>query len=287
MPEPPPPPAQPDPTPQDAAVEDTAVEDVAVVDPAAPSTGDSTGGKGGPTPGVRRLLSALTSRPSRGQLIAAALLALLGYAAAVQIQLTHSTNAFVGQRREDLIELLDSLSGASDRAQQQISDLQSTRDQLESSSSSRAAAIADAQRRLDDLKILAGTVGATGPGVTVTVDDPEASVTAASMLNGIEELRDAGAEAIQINDSVRVVGSSYITGSPGALAVDGKPVHAPYVIRAIGSAHTLSEAVGFPGGLADEISSLGGKVTVQEQDTVDITALHTADQPQYSHPTGQ
>jgi uncharacterized protein YlxW (UPF0749 family) len=59
------------------------------------------------------------------------------------------------------------------------------------------------------------------------------------------------------------------------------------VIEAIGSAHTLSDAVGFPGGLADEISSLGGKVTVQEDDSVEVDALHPVDQPQYSHPTGQ
>ncbi len=61
----------------------------------------------------------------------------------------------------------------------------------------------------------------------------------------------------------------------------------PYVIQAIGSAHTLSDAVGFPGGLADEISSLGGKVTVQENESVEVDALHPAEQPQYSHPTDQ
>lgn len=237
--------------------------------------------------GRQRLWSAFTARPRRGQLIAAALLALLGYAAAVQIQLTHASNDFAGQRRQDLIELLDSLSAASDRSEQEISGLQSTLDDLRSSSSGRAAAIADAQRRLADLQILAGTVAATGPGVTVTIEDPQASVTAASLLNGVEELRDAGAEAMQLNHSVRIVSSSWFGGTPGALTVDGRPVHAPYVIEAIGSAHTLSDSVGFPGGLSDEISSLGGLVTVQEGDLVRVSALHPPEPPQYSHPTGQ
>lgn len=239
-----------------------------------------------PPLGAQRLWSALTGRPRRGQLIAAVLLALLGYAATVQIQLTASSNDFAGQRREDLVDLLDSLSGASDRAQQQISQLQSTRDDLESSASGRAAAVAEAQQRLIDLEILAGTIRARGPGVTVTIEDPQSSVTPAALLNGIEELRDAGAEAIQVNTSVRLVQSSWISGSAGMVTIDGHRVQAPYIVRAIGSAHTLSDAVGFPGGLADEISSLGGTVTVQENESVTVDALHPVEQPQYSHVTG-
>jgi uncharacterized protein YlxW (UPF0749 family) len=235
----------------------------------------------------RRLLDALISRPSRNQLLVAALLGLLGYAAAVQIQITHSSDAFAGQSRENLVELLDSLSGASDRAEQQINELEAARTQLQDSASGRSAAIATAQQRLGDLEILAGTVAAQGPGVTITIDDPQASVTPASLLNGIEELRDAGAEAIQVNHDVRFVESSWIGGTPGDVVMDGHAVRAPYVIRAIGSAHTLSDAVDFPGGLADEISSLGGQVTVEENDSLQITALHPAVRPQYAHPTGQ
>jgi uncharacterized protein YlxW (UPF0749 family) len=236
--------------------------------------------------GARLLWHAVTARPGRSQLLAAVLLAFLGYAAAVQIQLTRSSDDFAGQRRQDLVELLDSLSGASDRAQQQINQLEGTRDQLASSSSRQSAALANARQRLADLQILAGTAPATGPGVVITIKDPEASVTAASMLNGIEELRDAGAEALQVNHTVRLVASSWVSGTPGRITIDGHLLHAPYVIVAVGSAHTLSDAVGFPGGLSDEIASLGGQVTVQEEGSVSVTALHPAERPQYAQPTG-
>jgi len=236
--------------------------------------------------GPQRLWSAVRGRPRRGQLIVGVLLAFLGYSAAVQIQLTHSSNDFAGQRRQDLVELLDSLSGASDRAQMQISELQSSRDALQSSSSGRAAAIADARQRLADLQVLAGTVGAVGPGVTITIRDPQTAVTAASLLNGIEELRDAGAEAMQVNHTARLVQSSWIGGGPGAITIDGQVIHPPYVIQAIGASHTLSDSVGFPGGLSDEISSLGGSVTVREEESVEVDALHPVEQPQYAQPTG-
>jgi uncharacterized protein YlxW (UPF0749 family) len=224
-------------------------------------------------------------RGARGQIIVAVLLAVLGFAAVVQVRLTRTQDDFGGQRREDLINLLDSLSAASDRARSQIDALQKTRSDLLSSSERRQAAIDEGTQRLEVLKILAGTVPAVGPGVTVTVTDPEGAVTAAALLNGIEELRDAGAEAIEINDVLRVVASTSLTDDNGVISGDGVPLRAPYIIDAIGSSHTLGEAVVFPGGMSDEIKQLGGEVTVRQADRVEVGSLHTVEQPQYSQPT--
>ena len=61
------------------------------------------------------------------------------------------------------------------------------------------------------LGILAGTVAAEGPGIVVTIDGVD---DAALLLDTVQELRDAGAEAIQLGD-VRVVASTYFTQAPG------------------------------------------------------------------------
>ena len=236
--------------------------------------------------GPRRLRSLLTLRGTRAQIVAAALLAALGFAAVVQVRLTNADDDLGGQRREDLIELLDSLSAASDRARTQIDELEQTRSQLLSSSQRRQAAIDEAAQRLEVLEILAGTVPAVGPGVTVTIADPENAVTPAALLNGIEELRDAGAEAIEINDVLRVVASTSLTDDGGVISGDGVALRPPYIIDAIGSSHTLSEAVVFPGGLADEVEQVGGHVEVEQADRVEVGSLHTVDEPQYSQPTG-
>ncbi len=225
------------------------------------------------------------SKSVRAQILVAALLAALGFAAVVQVKLTHTDVNFGSQRRDDLVQLLDSLSAAADRTQTQINDLEVTRNNLRSSTARRAVAINEGQKRLQVLQILSGTVAATGPGVTVTIKDPSGAVSAASILNGVEELRDAGAEAIEINDIVRVVASTSFTEHDGVIVVDGVELRAPYVVDAIGSAHTLSEAVVFPGGLSDEIAQLGGTVAVQEEDVVEVGSLHTIEAPQYSQPT--
>ena len=69
-----------------------------------------------------------------------------------------------------------------------------------------------------------GTVAATGPGVTLTIDDTAPGVSAETMLDVINELRAAGAEAMQIGSAgqqVRVGVDTWVVGMPGALIVDG------------------------------------------------------------------
>jgi uncharacterized protein YlxW (UPF0749 family) len=238
-----------------------------------------------PEPDRSRLATAFFARPGRGQLIVALLLASLGFAAAVQIRLTQTDGDFSGQRRQDLVALLDSLSGATDRTESRIEELEETRDDLLTSSQRRQAALEQNRSDLDVLAILSGTVAATGPGITVTVTDPDGSVLAASLLNGIEELRDAGAEAIEINDQVRVVVSTSFTEEGDQIRVDDVTLRAPYVIDAIGSPQTLGEAMVFPGGFSDEVEDLGGAVSVEQLDVVRVDALHKVEEPEYSQPT--
>lgn len=225
-------------------------------------------------------------KSARTQLIVAVLLAALGFAVVAQVQLTRGGDNFGGQRRGDLVELIDSLSAASDRARQQIGELEQTRTDLESSSRRRQTAVEQAESRLSVLEILSGTVAAVGPGITVTIKDPTGAMPTSVLLNGIAELRDAGAEAIEVNDLVRVVASTSITQNDGVIFVDGVELRAPYVVDAIGSSHTLSEAVIFPGGLRDEVEQVDGTVLVEEGDVVEVGSLHTIKSPEYSQPTG-
>lgn len=225
-----------------------------------------------------------TRRPSRGSLLVALLLALLGFAMVVQLRTTASSTPYAGARRDDLVQLLDSLDSASSRAESQISDLQATQRQLEGSSTKTRSALQQARKEATTLAILSGSIGATGPGVEIRIDDPAGQVGAATMLNVVEELRDAGAEAIQVNDSVRVVAQTYFADTVNAISIDGTPVTAPYTLKAIGDPQTLSVAASFPGGLKDVVESLGGSVSVTPMDRVDITALSVRRDPDYAVP---
>jgi len=242
-----------------------------------------------PPDGRRRLLGALRAHPSRGQAVAGVLLALLGFAAAVQVNAVRSDTPYAGARRDDLVQLLQSLSAAQDRAASQLAELEDTRDALEESTDQRATALQEAKSQLEALQILSGTVGATGPGIRITIRDPDGTVGARTLLNAVEELRDAGAEAVEINDDARVVAQTYLSDgadlTDGELIVDGRPVRAPYVLEAIGSTETLSEAVVFPGGLTDEVEALGGTVTVETSDEIEIASLAPEPDTEFVEPS--
>lgn len=223
-------------------------------------------------------------RPASSQLVVALLLA--GLAFAMTIQVRHKDKAdYSGVRGIELVELLRSIDSANERISTQVSELTITRNDLLSSTKKSAEAERQARKRADDLSILAGSAGASGPGVTLTIDDPDSRIDAAALLNAIEELRDAGAEVIAVNGSARVVAQTYFLDDGNAVRVGGREVKRPFTIEAIGDPSTMAEAVRFRGGLADKVQSRGGTLTVSVSDKITITALADVKRPEYAQPS--
>ena len=219
--------------------------------------------------------------------LAVLLCVLLGVAIATQVRQNNSGDSLDTARPADLLVLLDSLHQREATLSTEVAELQRTLSALQASGSSDQAAIQNAQARLAALSILIGTVGATGPGVTVRIDDPGPGVAPQAMLDVINELRAAGAEAIQIGDGHQVVRAgvdTWIVGAPGALTVDGKTLMPPYSVLAIGDPPTLAAAMNIPGGAVDSVKRVGGTMSVQQADKVDITALRQPKPRQYAQP---
>nr|MBA3798404.1 DUF881 domain-containing protein [Geodermatophilaceae bacterium] len=128
-----------------------------------------------------------------------------------------------------------------------------------------------------------GTVAAEGPGVTITIRDPDANVDSAVLLDAVQELRGAGAETMQVA-GVRITVSSALVGEAGDIRIDGAAVEAPYVIVAIGDAQTLSTAMQIPGGVADKVIQAGGDIDIVSADQVLVDALRPLDVPEYAEP---
>lgn len=243
-------------------------------------------GPEGPQDGRSRLVAALRSPGSRGQVTVAVLLALLGFAAVTQVTANGKDDLYVGARQGDLIQYINNLSLSSQRAETEIARLQQTRDSLRDDTRSRRTALDRAQQQADTLGILAGTVPAIGPGVRVTVTDTKGGVGSNQLLEGLEELRDAGAEAIELNDKVRVVAQTSLKDTSGGVLVDGQLLRSPYVIEAIGNAHTLATALDFKGGFIYEVERerVDGTVDVKESDRVEISTVTDPATPEYAQP---
>jgi uncharacterized protein YlxW (UPF0749 family) len=234
---------------------------------------------------LRRMLS---FRLRRVDLLIAALLLALGFGAAVQVRSTRDDGLLASARQEDLVLILDDLSGRSERLRNEVTTLTAAKERL-ASDQGATAALEEARRRTQLLGVLAGTVPASGPGVALTVQDTDGSVRAEVLLDALEELRDAGAEAVQVEGAggkVRVVASTAFLDAPSGrgVVVDGTTLRPPYRVLVVGQPSTLTSALGIPGGVLDKVRSVGGAPAVATLPVVRITALKALSTPRYARP---
>jgi uncharacterized protein YlxW (UPF0749 family) len=208
---------------------------------------------------------------------------LLGFAFAVQVRTVGDDQEYAGAREEDLVRILDELNAREERLRAQIADQRNALQQLTSSDSQSATALEEARARAEAIGILNGTIAAQGPGLVMTIRDPDEKVRVSDVLDAIQELRGAGAETMQI-DGVRVGVSTAITGTPGDLMVDGRPITAPYEFVVIGSPQNMETALNIPGGVVQDLTRLGASASITQSEQVVVDALRPLDTPQYASP---
>ncbi len=236
----------------------------------------------GPGRAWLRLARAGAPRPTRANVLATLLAGLLGFAIIVQVRAT-SIEGLDNLREDELVRIFADVDRDGDRLAEEIRGLEASLSLLDSRSTNEEEAQRAAQQRLDALGILAGTAPAQGPGIVLTIRDPAGSVSSPVILDAIQELRDAGAEAIQVDDQ-RVVAQTWFKDADDGILVSGTTVAPPYVIRAIGDANTLAGAMEIPGGVTATVRRSGGDSDVEIRDRVSIDALLTLTSPQYARP---
>ena len=212
---------------------------------------------------------------STGQILVAIILCLCSFMVVTQVRSRHDQDAYSTMSRADLVTMLDSLSDSSRQLDSEIADLRATTRDLQSGADSRKVAKQEAQEQLTRMKILAGTIPVHGPGIKITIDDPEDRVTSDMVLDAVEEMRDAGAEAMVLNNKVRIVAGTWFAASPDGLQASGTTVTRPYTLTIIGEPHALKEGARFRGGLVSQMESdkVGARVEVTTSNDLTITAV--------------
>ncbi|MFH9266950.1 DUF881 domain-containing protein [Streptomyces sp. NPDC017546] len=249
---------------------------------AAPDTPAPTPTPAAEVSGRQRLLAGLwPPRLSRAQLIVAVLLFGLGLGLAIQVRSTNDDSALRGARQEDLVRILDEVDDRTQRLEDEKQRLDDQRTELENSSDQAEEARKQTLEKERQLGILAGTVAAQGPGITLTITDPSGAVAPDMLLDAIQELRAAGAEAIQVN-GVRVVAGTYFAGDAGNIRVDGKKIEAPYEFTVIGKPQDLEPALNIPGGVVQTLEKEQATVLVERSDDIVVDALRPAQRPDYA-----
>jgi uncharacterized protein YlxW (UPF0749 family) len=131
----------------------------------------------------------------------------------------------------------------------------------------------DALAKQDEIKNnndVLGLTDVTGPGVVITIKsnniDSQIKEDIDSIIN---ELKNAGAESIDINEE-RIVFNSVITCQENVIEVNGVTIQSPFVIQAIGDSKLIYSALMRPGGYVELLNSRGRKTEVIKANKINI-----------------
>jgi uncharacterized protein YlxW (UPF0749 family) len=172
----------------------------------------------------------------------------------------------------DLAAIAGDLYDNNSQLRQQVDQLLAQRtSQAQTQDPSAQAALGS---ELDRLKAFNGVLPVTGPGVELILD---ATLRPVDLLDLLNELRNAGAEAVAIGGQ-RIVYKSAITGSPGRLVVNQTVVDRPLVVQAIGAPDVLDRALARKGGMLSYLR------TAYPKATIDMTTKDSLTLPAYGQP---
>lgn len=217
---------------------------------------------------------------------------LVGFLLVGQLRTSQQVNRSLSKESEgDLARILSNLNTDTDNLRDQIGQLKLQLFSLQTSNQRDQAAAHTAEQQLQALEVLAGTVPVSGSGVVVVIDDPQASLRYDLIIDLIQELRDAGAEAIAVgNERVGATtafapaGNGIMVSGPGD---SGTLLQTPYRVSVIGNPDTLASALGIPGGALDTLQAQRGvSVEVQRSAKVDIPALPSTPAFRVARPVG-
>ncbi len=128
-------------------------------------------------------------------------------------------------------------------------------------------------KELNETNILLGLTAVTGPGIIVTLSNNSTkNIDAYDLLELVNELRLAGAEAISINDERIVAMSDIVDINYSFIVVNGNRISSPYVVKAIGNQTYLESGLTAKEyGYMDNIIKGNGKTaTLERNDNIEI-----------------
>lgn len=211
---------------------------------------------------------------------------ILAMGIAVQIRTIKGnvSNDYIGLADNDLRDEALKWKERYDRATKQLNDYEKRLARIRTETSQDDDNTSSKEKQIRNNNILLGLTDVEGKGIEITIkDDPNASTQTISVLEDISshivhdgdlrvivnELKNAGAEAISINDQ-RLVSTSAITCIGNVIKVNDEKVSSPFVIKAIGFPERMESALKRGGGFLDFLDDFGIEITIKKSDNIFI-----------------
>ena len=210
---------------------------------------------------------------------------LLSYGTAVQIKTINGTGTTISTNAREN-ELRDAVLKAKEKYDNLYEELEKIEIQLEkerTNSTQNNTELEQLENTIKEGNKILGLSEVTGHGLIITVDDNNKIplneilydpnlliVHDTDLINIVNELKNAGAEAISINDQ-RIVTTSSIECDGNVIKINGQKVGAPFEIKAIGFPEALINVDRFGGYIQNLREWRALDVTVTKVDKEKIT----------------
>ncbi len=192
------------------------------------------------------------ARISLGSRLLVALVAcLLGVLVVGQLRGQAGVPGLSNLTASELTQLVANLTTGNELLRGEIGDLARQETNLAAARDRGETTVDELGDDLARIRAWAGLTAVSGQGIAITVRGPIGGDGIDDLLN---ELRNAGAEAIAV-DGVRVVSGVVVTGAPGQLTVEDRPIGDAFEIRAIGSPQILTGTLTRIGGVVAQIGT--------------------------------
>jgi uncharacterized protein YlxW (UPF0749 family) len=208
---------------------------------------------------------------------------LVGLGLLLVVQLRTQQTARQTLRGEEWDYVVADLIDSNARLREEIETLQAQLAELEKTGGS-GVMLQSLVGEVNHLRVATGQVEVSGPGVRIEIEGP---ITVLDLHDLVNELRNAGAEALALNGQ-RIVAWSAISTDGTHITVDGQPIQAPYQLDAIGDGHTLQVALERPGGLVHLLRQApqGFSIAVIRQEKLTLPVYDRPFQFAYAKPVG-
>lgn len=169
----------------------------------------------------------------------------------------------------ELSTLIETLTARNRELRSGLADIRDQVRQYELSGPQSESALQVSREDLRRITAFGGLAAVEGQGIVMEVDG---NLDAIALNDLVNELRNAGAEAIAVDD-VRITARSVAVVGPRAIELDGVEVGERFTLRAIGSPDGLLGAMERPGGIISQLKLfIKATIQIRQAEAVELPA---------------
>lgn len=182
---------------------------------------------------------------------------------------------------QELSTLVQTLSARNAELNDALTDLRGQITDYERAEAEGQSNLALGREELMTVQMFGGLAAVQGQGIVI---EAEGSFDPIAVNDIIQELRNAGAEAIAVDD-IRITAASVAVLGTSAIEIDGVPIGRTFEVTAIGSPDGLESAWTRPGGIKTVLEqSIQARFTVRQDDVLVVPGSARDLQPTAARP---